>query len=41
MDIADPYVNKSIIDKYLGIGDWVLDTTTDFMKSSPYFEKKP
>ncbi|KAI8582892.1 hypothetical protein K450DRAFT_225326 [Umbelopsis ramanniana AG] len=41
MNMADPYVNKSIIDKYLDIGDWVLDTTADFMKSSPYFEKKP
>ncbi|KAH8551226.1 hypothetical protein BGW37DRAFT_54410 [Umbelopsis sp. PMI_123] len=41
IDTADPYVKKSYVEKYLEVGDWVLDTTTDWMKTSPYFEKKP
>jgi hypothetical protein len=41
MDTAEPYISKSYIEKYLDVGEWVLDTSADFMKTSPFFEKKP
>lgn len=40
LNTAEPYVDKSYIAKYFEIGEWVLDTTADFMSKSPYFEKK-
>ncbi|CAO3662370.1 unnamed protein product [Umbelopsis vinacea] len=40
MDTAEPYISKSYIEKYLDVGEWVLDTSADFMKTSSFFEKK-
>lgn len=31
---------RSYIDKYLNLGEWVLDTTTVLMNNSSYFERK-
>ncbi|GAB5590914.1 hypothetical protein Unana1_05814 [Umbelopsis nana] len=31
---------RSYIDRYLIVGEWVLDTTTVFMNNSSYFERK-
>ena len=35
--------NKDIrgaVDKYLNVGDWVLDQSIAFMSSSAYFERR-
>jgi hypothetical protein len=31
---------RSAVNKYLGVGDWVLDQGIAFMSSSGYFERK-
>ncbi|KAK9468880.1 hypothetical protein V1512DRAFT_233904 [Lipomyces arxii] len=31
---------RSAVDKYLGVGEWVLDTSVAFMNTSPYFTRK-
>ncbi|KAG1454715.1 hypothetical protein G6F46_009953 [Rhizopus delemar] len=31
---------KKYVEKYLDIGEWVMDTSIGFMNSSPYFERK-
>ncbi|KAG1046301.1 hypothetical protein G6F43_011141 [Rhizopus delemar] len=31
---------KKYLEKYLDIGEWVMDTSIGFMNSSPYFERK-
>ncbi|KAF8533580.1 hypothetical protein BDD12DRAFT_898448 [Trichophaea hybrida] len=31
---------RSAIDKYLGVGEWVMDQSIAFMGSSSYFERK-
>ena len=40
---SDSIQNKDIrgaVDKYLNVGDWVLDQSIAFMSSSSYFERK-
>ncbi|KAG0237592.1 hypothetical protein B0O80DRAFT_439069 [Mortierella sp. GBAus27b] len=31
---------RSYVNKYLGVGEWVVDQGTAFMSSSQYFERK-
>jgi hypothetical protein len=31
---------RKYVDKYLDIGEWVLDSSIVFMNTSPYFERK-
>ncbi|KAG0736190.1 hypothetical protein G6F57_000280 [Rhizopus arrhizus] len=31
---------KKYAEKYLDIGEWVMDTSIGFMNNSPYFERK-
>jgi len=31
---------RGAVDKYLGVGDWMLDQSIAFMSSSAYFERK-
>ncbi|KAI8993188.1 hypothetical protein BDB01DRAFT_847098 [Pilobolus umbonatus] len=31
---------KKYLEKYLNVGEWVLDSSAVFMSNSPYFERK-
>ncbi|GAA5802417.1 hypothetical protein EDC94DRAFT_623609 [Helicostylum pulchrum] len=31
---------RKYVNKYLGIGEWVVDSSVVFMNNSPYFERK-
>ncbi|RPA75647.1 DUF1748-domain-containing protein [Ascobolus immersus RN42] len=31
---------RSAVDKYLGVGEWMMDTSIALMGSSAYFERK-
>lgn len=31
---------RKYVDKYLDIGEWVVDSSVVFMNNSPYFERK-
>ena len=31
---------RGLVNKYLGVGEWMLDTSAAFLQGSNYFEKK-
>lgn len=31
---------RSVVDRYLGVGEWVMDMSIGYMSTSQYFERK-
>ena len=31
---------RSVVDRYLGLGEWVMDMSIGYMSTSQYFERK-
>lgn len=38
-DNIEGEIIRTYVDKYLGLGEWIFDMTTVFLKHSPYFIK--